>query len=302
MQRVPYLAASALLLLSGCGSGGGNDGDPASIAPTEARVASPAAIPEPVDVDPAIVPAAEPSPVQALAVTDTKACLASLKARARAPRERETVSIFRMFNAYPPRPGALHDAQDFDAVDVRRLHRVNISPDCLPSLPFTFDVYERDAEGDIRRRTAKPGDLHPIRALRLKTGNFLVLYAHRMIESSLAGEYVVAVSAVMFNTEGRVSDYVPQISLYLTNESSLWLEDATLDDVGLTVAYANIDPERRDRAGNVLEYTRARAPELHRRYILKNGRFERQPVPEDRMAGWDPVQHISGYKSGLTHP
>lgn len=294
MQRVPYLAASALLLLSGCGSGGGNDGDPASIAPTEATVGSPVAIPEPVEVDPAIVPAAEPSPAQALAVTDTKACLASLKARARAPRERETVSIFRMFNAYPPRPGAVLGADD---VDVRRLRRVNISPDCLPTMPFTFDFYKHDAGVEVTRRTANPGDLYPIRALRLKTGNFLVLYAHRAIETADHGGDVVMVSAVMFSKNGRVSHHVPQISLYGSYESSLWMEDAQLDDRELVVTYRNFGPRHQDREGNVLEYV-LYAPELRRRYILNNERFELQPG----MGYEDPVQHISGYKAPLTHP
>jgi hypothetical protein len=309
MHRVPRLAASALLLLSGYNAGHGNDGDPVEVSPPAASVASPVAVapapvPSPADIDPATAPAAaEPAPAPALVVTDTKACLASLKAHARAPRARETVSIFRMFNAYPPRPGAVLDAED---VDPRRLRRVNISPDCLLTMPFTFEFYERDAEVDISRRTAKPSDLYPIRALRLKTGSFLVLYAHRMIESYFAGVDVVAVSAVMFNTEGRVSDYVPQISMYLTYESSLWMEDAKLDNEGLAITYMNIHPERQNRVGNVLEYTRAPSPELHRRYILKNGRFERQPGPEDQapsgLGHWDPAKHISGYKAALTHP
>lgn len=310
MHRVPRLAASALLLLSGCNAGHGNDGDPVEVSPPAASVASPVAVapapvPSPADIDPATAPAAaEPAPAPALVVTDTKACLASLKAHARAPRARETVSIFRMFNAYPPRPGAVLDAEDVDAVDVRRLRRVNISPDCLPSLPFTFEFYHH-AEGSGTPTKAQPGDLYPIRALRLKTGSFLVLYAHRAIETADHGGDVVMVSAVMFNKDGRGSHHVPQISLYVSYESSLWMEDAQLDDEGLTITSTSIDPERRDRVGNVLRYTPAHGPELQRRYILKNGRFERQPISEDPGRpgiDWDPAAHISGYKAALTHP
>jgi hypothetical protein len=228
-------------------------------------------------------------------VTDTKACLASLKAHARAPRTPETISIFRMFNTYPPRPGAVLDAED---VDVRQLRRVSISPDCLPSLPFTFDVHEYIAGRGVTRRTAIPADMLPIRALRLKTGSFLVLYAHRAIETADHEGDVVMVSAVMFGKQGQASHHIPQISLYGSYEGSLWMEDAQLDDTGLFVTHTNIDPRREDSEGNVLEYARAAAPALRRRYTLNRDRFELQPG----MGNEDPARHISAYRALLTHP
>lgn len=288
MKQLAPLAWAALLVLSGCNAG--HD--------TTARTVLPAPSALPVAVAPTT--AGEPperAPAQIRVVADTTACLASLKTHARVPRARETVSIFRMFNAYPPRPGAVLDAENGDDVDLRQLRRVDILPACLPSLPFTFDLYDPTADGGMARRKALLTDLHPVDALRLNTGNFLVLYAHRAIETFDHGEDVVMVSAVMFNKAGRASSHVPQISLFVSYEGSLLMEDAQLDDEGLSITYAHFHPERQDRVGNVLEYTRAAGPELRRHYRLDNDGFQLNPG----MGYKDPAENIAGYASLLTH-
>lgn len=179
-------------------------------------------------------------------------CLASLH-RSSTHERVVRISAFELFN------DPLPSASTIDPADANTSSVVttDISPSCLPRVPFSFDVLR---EGVLTEGTN--ADLTPVSATRLDD-DFIVFYLHEAYEVGDGEGEAIEVSLVVFNEKGNITRSHRSFSSWYQYEGSIRVRDGTLDHGTIITQEVVYDPARLDAVGNVVEYDQHRPQELY---------------------------------------
>jgi hypothetical protein len=176
-------------------------------------------------------------------------CKESLKSKAVAFGQMVGVSVYRMFNKYPPVGAREVQLEQVYSVLKEKVKSVDISPGCLrEQLLSSAQKYYDD--GLVKVTNA---DVVPVRVYSAEKGYLLVFLYPGYLELDGTGEEVSA-GVASYGTDGRLLGVIERVATWANNEGTLNLRESCVTDMNITTSEKHVGPFERREDGEVILY------------------------------------------------
>lgn len=184
------------------------------------------------------------------AVDDSlSSCKESLKNKSVPLGQMVGVSVYRMFNKYPPVGAREVQLEQVYAVLKDKVKSIDVSPGCLrEQLLSSAEKYYGD--GLVKVTNA---DVVPVRVYSAEKGYLLVFLYPGYLELDGTGKEVSA-GVASYGIDGELLGVIERAATWANNEGTLNLRESCITDMNISTSEKNVGPFERRGDGEVILY------------------------------------------------